>query len=196
VLVKEIVMRKELPVSYYTGQGYLRKGKFELYLPLYKEASMLLPDPTTDPKILDLGCGVGFFAKVLYDSGYKNYMGIDFSAKIINHAKKQAPHYTYKVENLYSPSAKKIISRYKIFTALETLEHIEGDIEILKSIPKGSTLIASLPSGLSKGHVRAFSGPDAVRSRYNKLFTFDFMKVITLNPKKKSIVTIFRGERK
>jgi 2-polyprenyl-3-methyl-5-hydroxy-6-metoxy-1,4-benzoquinol methylase len=40
------------------------------------------------PKILEIGCGAGQFAHYLYDEGFNDYHGIDFSAEAIELAKK------------------------------------------------------------------------------------------------------------
>ena len=186
-------MGKELPASHYTGQGYLKKRSFERYMPLYKLIASLLPPPDSHPEILDLGCGIGYFAKVLYDIGYRNYLGIDFSKDILDLAKKHMPHYEYKQLNLYSPEAKKLMSKYKLFTMIETLEHIDKDISVLKSLPKKSTIIGSVPSGMSAGHVRCFSGIPDVENRYSNVINFDFFDTIRIKPKLKAVITIFRG---
>lgn len=189
-------MGKEMPGSFYTGKGYMKEGMFKVYEPLYKEVSSLLPPPKKCPKILDLGCGVGFFAKVVQSMGYTDYLGLDFSENILKLARENTPKVEYILANLHSKETKKIISKNKMFILLETLEHIEKDIQIINTIPKGSIIIASVPNRMSAGHVRVFSGIVDVVNRYENVINFNFMKTITLSPKKKSVVTIFRGEKK
>jgi len=186
-------MGKELPASQYTGKGYLKKRMFERYTPLYLNVASLLPPPKSCPTIIDLGCGVGYFAKILYGLGYLDYIGLDFSEDILNLAKKHMPHYSYIKANLYSKKARIIISNNSLFTMIETLEHISEDVDVIKSMPKQSTIIGSVPSSQSAGHVRVFSGPSAVVARYEKIIDFNFVKKIHLRPKAKSTITIFRG---
>jgi len=188
-------MGKELPAKHYTGKGYLLPGKFEIYKPLYKEICSLLPPSNECPQIVDLGCGVGFFAKVIYEAGYKKYLGLDFSNAILKHAKESVPEYEYKLINLYSKDAKDIFNKNTLFTAIETLEHINDDIKVLKSLPKDSIIIGSVPNKMSVGHVRVFKGKDDVVKRYSNIIEFDFLKEITMKPKM-SLISIFRGKIK
>jgi len=188
-------MGKELSAKHYTGKGYLLPGKFELYKPLYYAVAALLPSPEECPKIVDLGCGVGYFAKILYEKGYSKYLGIDFSDEILKHAMKNAPYYEYKSLNLYAKETGKIFRKHKIFTAIETLEHIEKDIYVLKKLPKKSIIVGSVPSKLSAGHVRCFKGISDVTDRYEAIIDFNYLGNITLLPKS-SLITIFKGEIK
>jgi len=128
--------------------------------------------------------------------GYTDYLGLDFSENILNLARENTPECEYVLVNLYSSEAKDIISKHKIFTLIETLEHITDDIQIINSIPKGSIIIASVPSKMSAGHVRVFSGIADVVDRYGNIINFNFMKTISLTPRKKFVVTIFRGVKK
>ena len=188
-------MIPEKPVSFYTGKGYLRPGIFDFYKILYEEIASLLPPPDECPNIIDLGCGVGYFAKILSSMGYKNYIGIDFSEKILKHAKRITPQYKYELGNLHSKKIRGIILKNKLFIAIETLEHITEDIKVLKSLPKGSLIIGSVPAKLSAGHVRCFKGVSDVFQRYHSLIEFNFIKTIIMKPKL-NVVTIFRGRRK
>ena len=47
--------------------------------------------------ILDIGCGYGRTLKELYDNGYENIMGIDFSEKMIERGKKLYPNLTFEI---------------------------------------------------------------------------------------------------
>lgn len=186
-------MGRELPASQYTGKGYLKKNMLGRYTPLYLDVASLLPPPNLCPNIIDLGCGVGYFAKILYGLGYLNYIGLDFSEDILKLAKKHMPHYDYVQANLHSQKAKEIMLNNSLFTMIETLEHISEDIEVIKSLPKQSTLIGSVPSSQSAGHVRVFSGPSAVVARYEKIIDFNFFKKMHLRPNAKTTITIFKG---
>jgi SAM-dependent methyltransferase len=188
-------MNKEMPASFYTGQGYLQPGKFEAYKPLYDEVVSMLPDSKNCPMIIDLGCGVGFFARVVREANYKNYIGVDFSKQVLKHAKKNNPEFRFWEYDLYNIKLKKIFAKYRLFTMLETLEHIQDDKKVLSYIPKGATIIGSVPSSLSKSHVRAFQGiPDVVK-RYEDIIKFNMMKELITEPKK-HIITIFKGVKK
>jgi trans-aconitate methyltransferase len=185
-------MGKEYPSTYYTGKGYLQPGKFEVYKPLYNEIVKLLPSPSKCRQIIDLGCGVGYFAKILTDVGFKMYIGVDFSEKVLDYARKHAPSYDFRCIDLYDEKIKTMFLSNKIFVMIETLEHIKDDMKVLNYLPSNATIIGSVPSALSETHVRAFKGISDVVQRYNKIIDFDFMKTIVMKPKNHK-VTIFRG---
>ena len=186
-------MRKEKKSKFYTGKGYLKEGKFEAYKSLYKHIISLLPEPNECSKIVDLGCGVGYFAKVLYEMGYKKYIGVDFSQDMINHAKENAPYYDYFLSNLYDKGIKEFFSEYNLFTIIETLEHIKNDYQVLEKLPIGSIVVGSVPSSFSSGHVRIFKGISEVVRRYDNIIKFNFLETRPSIKLNKEIITVFRG---
>ena len=50
-----------------------------------------------DKKILDIGCGYGRTLKELYDNGYTNLYGIDFSKEMINLANSLYPYINFNI---------------------------------------------------------------------------------------------------
>jgi ubiquinone/menaquinone biosynthesis C-methylase UbiE len=50
-----------------------------------------------DTKILDIGCGYGRTLNELYNNGYKNCIGVDFSEKMIERGKELYPHLSFEV---------------------------------------------------------------------------------------------------
>jgi len=133
---------------------------------------------------MELGCGPGYLAKILYDEGYRNYCGIDFSEVCIEKAKEKVPDFGFVVDNLYNEEVQKEFSNYDILICLETLEHLENDIAVLEAIPSGKGVIFSVPNNAGIGHVRIFGGQKAVRLRYESLIDFE------------KIFSIYRGRRK
>ena len=57
---------------------------------------------TKHPKLLDLGCGAGYDAKILAKMGSR-VVGIDFSEKLINIAKDQVSTCKFFVGNITDP---------------------------------------------------------------------------------------------
>jgi len=55
-----------------------------------------------DSKILDAGCGGGIKAKEMWNKGYNNIKGSDFSKKMIEIAKNNSPHIPFEVVDLYN----------------------------------------------------------------------------------------------
>lgn len=188
--------RKEKTASFYTGRGYIKEGTFERHKPLYYEVARLLPKPNECSRIIDLGCGVGFFAKVLYERGYKEYTGIDFSKGMLKHARRNAPEYDYIQLSLYDEEINDLIKGCKLFTILETLEHLKDDLGVLNTLPSGATIVGSVPSADSKSHVRRFLSIAAVVKRYSSIINFDFLKTKHMHTDKGGMFVIFRGNIK
>jgi 8-oxo-dGTP diphosphatase len=72
-----------------------------------EEAHRFMKKLPSQAKIIDIGCGPGRDAKVFSDHGF-NVIGIDFSSKMIEAAKQNAPlasFYVMDIENLVFPAA-------------------------------------------------------------------------------------------
>ena len=119
--------------------------------------------------ILELGCGNGQLSSLIYDKGFKNYLGVDFSKVAIEKAKKNCPTFSFICENIVKTD---LIEKYDydLIIILETLEHIKGDIEVLKKIKSGTHLIAMVPNFDSDSHVRFFLSKEHVKKRYDLFF--------------------------
>ncbi|MHB9937814.1 SAM-dependent methyltransferase [Clostridium sporogenes] len=87
--------------------------------------------------ILDVGCGYGRTLEELYQYGYRNLIGIDFSEKMIERGKNQYPHLDLRVKN------KKIIE-FKdnscdaiiLFAVLTCIINDKEQLELLKEIER------------------------------------------------------------
>ena len=56
---------------------------------------------TKEPTILDVGCGQGRLLQLLADSGFTNYLGIDWSRQAIEYAESLSiPHTRFEVANM------------------------------------------------------------------------------------------------
>lgn len=134
-----------------------------------------------DEPIIDLGCGIGAFAKFLDNLGYKKYIGIDFSEKSIIRAKERFPDYEFICGNLKiiltDKICKKMMKDGKVFVCFEVLEHIENDKEIIKLLPDNSLLIFSVPNISGHGHVRWFNNMQEVEDRYKDILIFTEEKI-------------------
>ena len=70
--------------------------------------------------VIDFGSGSGFFLKVFKDKGFKQLLGLDFSRKMCEFAKKK-----YRIEFLSGDFLKKKIQKkYDLATCIQTLEHL------------------------------------------------------------------------
>ncbi len=153
--------------------GAYKPGVFDRLLPLFKAAIEYLPLPNDADTIVDMGCGIGMFAEVVFNAGYTKYLGIDFSPTMINHSKKRVPEAKFMVGNLKDKEIHKLIENYRIFVLLEVLEHIEADLDVIATIPIDSLVILSVPSFGDPFHVRYFNSENDVIKRYKGLIKFN-----------------------
>lgn len=151
---------------------------------LYKRVITYLGGPKETISIADLGCSTGSFAKTLYNKGYKNYVGIDFSATCIERARRRVPSFQFVVANLYDEGLQETFGQYDVFICLQIFEHLVRDLNIVKAIPSGKRIILSVPNTSGRGHVRVFGGLGEVERRYSSLINF------------KAISSVYRGRGK
>ena len=161
---------------------------------LYEEASRLLPPPD-NRTIVDLGCGVGGFAELLFKKGYKNVLGIDFSTYGVQVCQERIPNFTFRVGDVRSSVTLKKLRGYSIFTILEVLEHINGDMDLLYSIPSKSIVIFSVPNKDHGSHVRFFNNANEVMERYKKVVRFECEKRVDKREKPGQIMFLFKTVR-
>lgn len=120
--------------------------------------------------VLDLGCGPGQFASLLCDKGLTQYCGVDFSARCIELAKQVCPRFEFRVADICNTDVIESCD-YDCVVALEFLEHVENDIQVLDRIKSGTKLFGTVPNFSHISHVRHFSSEDEVRDRYESCFS-------------------------
>lgn len=143
--------------------------------------------------IVEFGCGSGQFANMLFDNGYTNYIGYDFSEVAIGLAKEHNP----EMRNCFTcADIKKHVSHSGtgIYIALEVLEHVKNDFDIVKKIPTGHTFIFSVPSFDSFNHVRKFENMYSVIERYKHIVDFTKSQRIETGYEKK-FWFLMKGEK-
>jgi 2-polyprenyl-6-hydroxyphenyl methylase/3-demethylubiquinone-9 3-methyltransferase len=95
-------------------------------------------------RVLDVGCGTGFFAFHAAKKGAK-VLGIDYAEEGINIAKKKYRHKNLKFEKL---DVKEIKEKFDIIVSIGVLEHMDEPFKILKLLksrlnPKGKIIITT-----------------------------------------------------
>lgn len=115
-----------------------------------------------DPVILEVGCGSGQFANMLYDNGYQDYNGFDFSESAVNIAK-EVTKQNFHVLDALNPNTYKF--DFNVVILLEVMEHTE-DIKILSFIPIGKSIIFTVPDFDFESHLRYFKDIEEVTERY------------------------------
>lgn len=178
-------------------QGYKAHYSHSRYFPVwwYIMKNWLGPD-----NILDLGCGVGQFAQMVFDyKVYNKYVGTDFSKVAIDQAKarKLPPEFKFYTYDITWWLNRKLFKDFETYIALEVLEHLPEDLEfeVLNTIPPGKTVILSLPNYMAQGHYRTYRGADEIIERYRKYLDVRFSKEFIVNPKTKAKITAIKAIR-
>jgi len=177
------VVRTASPASVYdeamTGEGALAMLPLDEspWLPLYTAAAAWIDD---DEPVVDLGCGTGRFAELLYRDGWRTapYVGLDFSPATLDEARRtvSSPLVQWLHADLERDSPPRL--KHGAYVCLEVLEHLDDDCGLIGKLPSGSRLIMSVPSFESDTHVRWFDSFDDVTGRYDGLL--DFTETVVL----------------
>lgn len=118
-------------------------GFMDIYIVIYK----ILKPLNNKGKLLDAGCGDGYFLSLMRELGFDVY-GFDFSRIAIDYAKQ-----IHKLKNVLVCPWDKVPNDWRgfsIITALEVLEHLDKPLEFLSRMKDlltiGGCLIVSVPN--------------------------------------------------
>lgn len=122
-------------------------------------------------RIIEIGCGAGQFARMLFDGGITDYTGIDYSKEAIKLARKNNPcnEESFICGDIFDLDI--LESNYDTVVCLQTLEHIDNDIELIEKIRSGVKVVLSVPNFNSPTHVRFFDTKEEVASRYKLAYS-------------------------
>ena len=121
-------------------------------------------------KILDIGCGPGQVARLLYDIGVKEYKGLDFSTARIAMARTVCPAYEFYCADVFKDDLLETYD-YDCVLIMEFLEHVDQDIDLLTRVRPGTPVLATVPNFAHEGHVRHFNSVAEVESRYSSVLS-------------------------
>jgi len=79
-------------------------------------------------------------------------------------AKEARPKYVFQRVDVFDVIFN--LKRTDVVVMLEFLEHIKRDLLFLQKIPKGITIVASVPSRPARNHVRVFESWNMILDRY------------------------------
>lgn len=148
-----------------TSIKYHSHYKDSKYLTMFNVAKGMLSE-IKNPQILDLGCGSGQFAHMLWDAGFLCYSGVDFSKTALGIAQGLSPQVFEWADIMeYEPNW----DNFNVVVILEVLEHLNEDRELIKKIPVGKHIIFSVPAFDDPAHVRRFTSKTQVYERYSDL---------------------------
>lgn len=152
-----------------------------------------------DVEIYEIGCGSGQFANMLFDNGFVNYKGFDFSEKAVAIAKEANPDYADKFTCADAFELLPALSKKSsaVFFCFEVLEHINDDKKLLDLLPSGSTVIFSVPNFYAFNHIRTFDCAKQIYDRYTSLDITDCVELAGSDkPGSESIFFLTRGVKK
>ena len=151
--------------------SYMKSYKESIYYNVWLESMKYMALLDRNTKIIDIGCGVGQFAGMLFDSGFYQYRGLDFSNKAIEIAKKSQSSHAEKFKVGDAFIDKIFEQEYDVVIMFEILEHLAGDLKLLDRVKKGKKVILSVPNFTDPNHVRYFSDINKVIQRYGETIT-------------------------
>ena len=161
-----------------TGGEYMKAPEQTYYYPVWERAMKWIGKA----RVVDLGCGPGQFGLACMRKGIL-YKGYDFSPKAIEMAGELTDRpECFKVADI-TKNMKIGYDKHKVVFTLETLEHINDDLAILKHLPKGMRVIFSVPDFDYKSHVRFFKDKTEVKKRYSAVLNIKQVKAIDIGNK-------------
>jgi len=120
--------------------------------------------------VLELGCGSGQLAALLRDKGIESYVGLDFSLKRIEQARRVCPEFLFHAEDVLT-SERLPQGGYDAVVANAFLEHVEADTWIVERVRPHTLFLGSVPNFPAPSHVRHFNDEAEVAQRYQRFFS-------------------------
>jgi 2-polyprenyl-3-methyl-5-hydroxy-6-metoxy-1,4-benzoquinol methylase len=165
--------RAQQPAEFY-DRNFHKRGHWKLhytqshYYPLWT----VIADRVRQigaTRILDIGCGPGQVACLLRDIGVPQYKGLDFSPARVARAREVCMEFEFAIADVFQDDSLEAYS-YDCVLMMEFLEHIERDLDVLRRVRPGTTVLATVPNFPAAGHVRHFADTREVETRYSPIF--------------------------
>ena len=144
-------------------------------------------------RVLDIGCGPGFFLKIAQKNGWQVW-GLDLSAEAVTQARK-----ILKTRRIYQQTLEKskfLPNFFDLVTIFQTIEHVENPLLLLKKVrkilkPKG-VLLLTTPN--ASGWQAKIMGQRWFSYRHPDHFWFFSQKSLEILLKKAGFVKIKKGK--
>lgn len=151
-----------------------------------------------DRGVIDLGCGTGRFAQLLWLRGYtRRYLGVDFAPGLVHIAAETVRGWSFQVGDLSDPA---LIDQLRPLSGslviLEVLEHLEDDLALLRAFqtrPVDRHVIFSVPNFPSAAHERHFDSLAAVIDRYAPHVQIERTGMVDLSPPQDRAIYLIDG---
>lgn len=159
-----------------------------IYYPVWRK---VLTHLNINDRILELGCGAGQFAYLVFKKGFNYIKGIDFSLEAIKLAKKFNPEKKdlFIQGDLYDKEFYQ--GDYNTVILTEVLEHLEFDEFVFLFIKKGTKVIFTVPDYRATGHVRVYKSKKEITQRYGDFVNIKYIDSIKIT--KESTIYVTQG---
>ena len=146
------------------------------YYPMFKAVRVLLYKQDVQ-RLLEVGCGTGTMAHMLFDGKPIAYRGFDFSPVAVEKAKKRTGRSDEFFVGDATLGATYAQLEYDAIICTEVLEHIEDDLLAISHWAPGTFCVCSVPNYDADTHVRHFKTAGEVAGRYEGLI--DIQSIVT-----------------
>ena len=138
---------------------------------------------TPDSRILDFGCGYGRSLGMLFEKGYRNLVGFDFSPAMIAAARERFPEITFEEINSTKLSlADSSVDAMLLFSVLTCVPTDEGQHAIIDELrrvlsPRGLLYISDLLLQTDNRNLERYARDEAKHGMYG---VFDLPEGVTV----------------
>ena len=160
---------------YKTKATYQRHYTGLRFFPVWRYVASLVID---SPFVIDIGCGCGHLAHLLYDMGLNDLIGYDFSKEGIKRSREKAPVFKFIQSDLMEVDFVKAT-----YVSTEVFEHIEDDKALISKLVRGCQLVFSVPNYKAPNHYRTYNGEAYIREYYKDLLNIKSVKEFKQNEK-------------
>ena len=170
-------LRDEASVEFYEGL-YEEEGAYDQpyhrshYYPLFR-TTLTEVQRLGGRSVLEVGCGSGSFAHLLFDRTDLAYVGFDFATAAVEKARRRTGRPAqFFAANALSPES--YARDYDTIVCTEMLEHVEQDLDVIAQWREGCKCVCSVPNfDIPDQHVRFFRAEDEVLNRYGQMIRID-----------------------
>jgi SAM-dependent methyltransferase len=126
-------------------------------------------------RVLEVGCGTGWFAQMILDRTDCEYRGFDFSEVAVRiAAQNTGKPDRFFVGDALDPAA--YTAPYDGVVCTEVLEHIRDDQRVVSMWQRGIRAVCSVPNFDAATHERFFASEQDVRERYGEWLDIDWIR--------------------
>lgn len=183
-------MKEEKGAEFY-DKGYSKPYDTSVYDALYSAIVDVMLPTIRNVSVLEAGCGVGDLGLRIIEKGIP-YVGYDVSRVAVDLCvEKSLPVW---VGTVYEPK-NYVGEQYNTVLFCEVLEHVD-DLKALEAVPKGKTVVISVPNFPAKAHLRTYPTVSFIMKRFHNLLKIPEGSFIVLPHHRRSWrVFLFKAAR-